>query len=54
MKYSLMAFLFNLRVGVYRPYFRGQFKLVDLEFQPDTEITVSRDRVRDFKDWLSG
>ncbi len=31
------------------PYYK-----VDLEFQPDTEITVSRDRVRDFKDWLSG
>ena len=25
---------------------------VDLEFQPDEEITVSRDRVKDFKDWL--
>ncbi|MDE5492166.1 LytR/AlgR family response regulator transcription factor [Elizabethkingia meningoseptica] len=25
---------------------------VDLNFQPDTEITVSRDRVKDFKDWL--
>ena len=27
---------------------------VDLEFQPDEEITVSRDRVKDFKDWLAG
>ncbi len=25
---------------------------VDLEFQPDLEISVSRDRVKDFKDWL--
>ncbi|WP_407482517.1 LytR/AlgR family response regulator transcription factor [Elizabethkingia meningoseptica] len=25
---------------------------VDLNFQPDAEITVSRDRVKDFKDWL--
>ncbi len=25
---------------------------VDLEFQPEEEITVSRDRVRDFKEWL--
>ena len=25
---------------------------VDLEFQPDEEITVSRERVKDFKDWL--
>lgn len=25
---------------------------VELEFQPEEEITVSRDRVRDFKDWL--
>lgn len=25
---------------------------VELEFQPQDEITVSRDRVKDFKDWL--
>lgn len=25
---------------------------VELEFQPEEEITVSRDRVKDFKDWL--
>ncbi len=25
---------------------------VELEFQPKEEITVSRDRVKDFKDWL--
>jgi two-component system response regulator LytT len=25
---------------------------VDLEFQPEMEITVSRDRVKEFKDWL--
>lgn len=30
------------------PYYK-----VELEFQPEEEITVSRDRVRDFKDWLS-
>ena len=29
------------------PYYK-----VDLEFQPEEEITVSRDRVKDFKDWL--
>ncbi|GAB0154846.1 LytTR family DNA-binding domain-containing protein [Chryseobacterium sp. Alg-005] len=29
------------------PYYK-----VDLEFQPQDEITVSRDRVKDFKDWL--
>jgi DNA-binding LytR/AlgR family response regulator len=29
------------------PYYK-----VDLEFQPNEEITVSRDRVKDFKDWL--
>ncbi|MBB4806906.1 DNA-binding LytR/AlgR family response regulator [Chryseobacterium defluvii] len=29
------------------PYYK-----VDLEFQPQEEITVSRDRVKDFKDWL--
>jgi hypothetical protein len=23
-----------------------------MEFQPEEEITVSRDRVKDFKDWL--
>ncbi|WP_417428025.1 LytR/AlgR family response regulator transcription factor [Halpernia sp.] len=28
------------------------FYKVDLEFQPELEITVSRDRVKDFKDWL--
>lgn len=27
---------------------------VELEFQPQEEITVSRDRVKDFKDWLVG
>lgn len=27
---------------------------VELEFQPQEEITVSRDRVKDFKDWLAG
>lgn len=26
---------------------------VELEFQPSEEITISRDRVRDFKNWLS-
>lgn len=26
---------------------------VELDYQPDEEITVSRDRVKDFKDWLS-
>ncbi len=26
---------------------------VELTFQPEEEITVSRDRVRDFKDWLA-
>jgi two-component system response regulator LytT len=30
------------------PYYK-----VDLEFQPELEITVSRDRVKEFKDWLS-
>ena len=30
------------------PYYK-----VDLEFQPEEEISVSRDRVKDFKDWLS-
>lgn len=29
------------------PYYK-----VDLEFQPQEEITVSRDRVKDFKEWL--
>lgn len=29
------------------PYYK-----VDLQFQPQEEITVSRDRVKDFKDWL--
>ncbi|MET3536911.1 LytR/AlgR family response regulator transcription factor [Chryseobacterium limigenitum] len=27
---------------------------VELDFQPKEEITVSRDRVKDFKDWLVG
>ncbi|WP_081413916.1 LytR/AlgR family response regulator transcription factor [Chryseobacterium daeguense] len=27
---------------------------VELQFQPQEEITVSRDRVKDFKDWLVG
>ncbi|MBK1894730.1 LytR/AlgR family response regulator transcription factor [Chryseobacterium paridis] len=27
---------------------------VELEFQPNEEITVSRDRVKDFKEWLVG
>ena len=30
------------------PYYK-----VEMEFQSDEEITVSRDRVKDFKDWLS-
>ena len=30
------------------PYYK-----VDLTYQPDEEITVSRDRVKDFKEWLS-
>ncbi|WP_234109459.1 LytR/AlgR family response regulator transcription factor [Chryseobacterium sp. R2A-55] len=30
------------------PFFK-----VELDFQPEEEITVSRDRVKDFKDWLS-
>ena len=30
------------------PYYK-----IDLDFQPEPEITVSRDRVKDFKDWLS-
>lgn len=30
------------------PYYK-----VEMEFQPTEEITVSRDRVKDFKDWLS-
>ena len=30
------------------PYYK-----IDLEFQPEMEITVSRDRVKDFKEWLS-
>ena len=30
------------------PYYK-----VDLEFQPEGEITVSRDRVKEFKEWLS-
>lgn len=29
------------------PYYK-----IDLEFQPDAEISISRDRVKDFKDWL--
>jgi hypothetical protein len=29
------------------PYYK-----VEVEFQPDEEITVSRERVKDFKDWL--
>lgn len=31
------------------PYYK-----VELEAQPEEEITVSRDRVKDFKNWLSG
>ena len=30
------------------PYYK-----VEMEFQPEEEITTSRDRVKDFKDWLS-
>ena len=30
------------------PYYK-----VEMEFQPEEEITVSRDRVKEFKDWLS-
>ena len=30
------------------PYYK-----VEMEFQPEEEITVSRDRVKDFKEWLS-
>lgn len=30
------------------PYYK-----VEMEFQPEEEITVSRERVKDFKDWLS-
>lgn len=30
------------------PYYK-----VEIEFQPEEEITVSRDRVKDFKEWLS-
>lgn len=30
------------------PYYK-----LDVEFQPQEEITISRDRVKDFKDWLA-
>lgn len=30
------------------PYYK-----VEMQFQPEEEITVSRDRVKDFKDWIS-
>lgn len=30
------------------PYYK-----LDMEFQPQEEITISRDRVKDFKDWLA-
>lgn len=29
------------------------FYKVDIEYQPDMEITVSRDRVKEFKEWLA-
>ena len=38
-------FIKNIRTS---PYYK-----VEMEFQPEEEITVSRDRVKDFKDWLS-
>ncbi|WP_419869296.1 LytR/AlgR family response regulator transcription factor [Chryseobacterium sp. CT-SW4] len=31
------------------PYYK-----VELKFQPEEEITVSRDRIKDFKNWLTG
>lgn len=39
-----LNFIKNIHIS---PYYK-----VDLEFQPDLEITVSRDRVKEFKDWL--
>lgn len=39
------SFIKNIHTS---PYFK-----VELNFQPEEEITVSRDRVKDFKNWLS-
>lgn len=38
-------FIKNIHIS---PYYK-----VEMEVQPEEEITVSRDRVKDFKDWLS-
>ncbi len=38
-------FIHNIHTS---PYYK-----VEMQFQPAEEITVSRDRVKDFKDWLS-
>ncbi len=38
-------FIHNIHTS---PYYK-----VEMQFQPEEEITVSRDRVKDFKDWLS-
>lgn len=40
-----LDFIINIHTS---PYYR-----VEMQFQPDVEITVSRERVKDFKDWLS-
>lgn len=40
-----MNFIKNIHTS---PYFK-----VELQFQPQEEITVSRERVKDFKDWIS-
>lgn len=39
------SFIKNIHTS---PYFK-----IELNFQPEEEITVSRDRVKDFKNWLS-
>ena len=41
-----LSFISNITTS---PYYK-----VVMKKQPDTEITVSRERVKDFKDWLLG
>lgn len=44
---------FIVNSGFIKNIHTSPFYKVEMEFQPEDEITVSRDRVKDFKDWLS-
>lgn len=44
---------FNINSNFIRNIHTSPYYKVEMNFQPEEEITVSRDRVKDFKEWLS-